>query len=79
MSMPKDKKPTRAAKSRKAPAPLFLLSQADTMLPLVTHIAEDIQSRWQRLVELEAVVPVAPVAPPVSKSAFSIRVGVAPP
>lgn len=53
MSMPKGKKPTRAAKSRKAPANLFLLSQADTMLPLVTHIAEDIQARWQRLLELE--------------------------
>ncbi len=53
MSMPKGKKPTRSAKSRKAPAPLFLLSQAETMLPLVTHIAEDIQARWQRLLELE--------------------------
>lgn len=53
MSMPKGKKPTRAAKSRKAPSPLFLLSQADAMLPLVTHIAEDIQARWQRLLELE--------------------------
>ncbi|HQR41569.1 MAG TPA: DUF2203 family protein [Gemmatales bacterium] len=53
MSMPTGKKPTKAAKSKKAAAHLFLLSQADTMLPLVTHIAEDIQSRWQRLVELE--------------------------
>ena len=52
MSMPKGKKPTRAAKSRKAPSPLFLLSQAEAMLPLVTHIAEDIQARWQRLLEL---------------------------
>jgi hypothetical protein len=53
MSMPTGKKPTKAAKSKKASAHLFLLSQADTMLPLVTHIAEEIQSHWQRLVELE--------------------------
>lgn len=53
MSMPKGKKPTKAAKSKKAASTLFLLSQADAMLPLVTQIAEDIQSRWQRLVELE--------------------------
>lgn len=53
MSMPKGKKPTKAAKSKKANSPLFLLAQADTMLPLVSHIAEEIQAHWQRLVELE--------------------------
>ena len=53
MSMPKGKKPARAAKSRKAAVNLFLLSQADAMLPMVSHIAEDIQTRWQRVVELE--------------------------
>lgn len=53
MSMPKGKKPARAAKNKKATANLFLLSQADTMLPLVSHITEEIQARWQRLVELE--------------------------
>jgi hypothetical protein len=53
MSMPKGKKPAKAHKGKKASSALFLLSQADTMLPLVKQIAEDIQGRWQRLVELE--------------------------
>jgi hypothetical protein len=53
MSMPKGKKPAKTAKGKKTASNLFLLSQADAMLPLVKQIAEDIQSRWQRLVDLE--------------------------
>ncbi|HMO35065.1 MAG TPA: DUF2203 family protein [Gemmatales bacterium] len=53
MSMPKGKKPAKATRGKKGSNHLFLLSQADAMLPLVKVIAEDIQKRWQHLVELE--------------------------
>src|SRR5947208_2613270 len=53
MSMPKGKKPARASSRRRSRANLFHLHQADTMLPLVAHIVEDVQTCWQNLLKLE--------------------------
>ncbi len=53
MSMSKGKKPTRASSKRRARNQLFQLSQADAMLPLVAHVVEEVQTCWQRLLQLE--------------------------
>lgn len=53
MANPKGKKPTRTA-GRRASAPVSIsLTQAERMLPLVSHIGNEIRDRWLQLAQLE--------------------------
>jgi hypothetical protein len=53
MSMPKGNKPARTSSRRRSRSNLFQLQQAEAMLPLVSHIMEDVQNCWQHLLVLE--------------------------
>jgi hypothetical protein len=47
------KNPARANQRRAAQPVYFTLAQADRMMPLVAHIADEVHNRWQRLSILE--------------------------
>lgn len=53
MSKPKGSNPTRAGKRRVVKPVNFNLAQAERMLPLVAHVTEDLQARWDRIAKLE--------------------------
>lgn len=53
MSKSRNRKPADAATRRKALTGGITLAQAQKMLPLVRHIVAEIQTRWNRLSDLE--------------------------
>lgn len=53
MSMSKGKNPVRSGSRRKSRETYFTLVQAEKMLPLVTHIVDDVRARWSKLTEME--------------------------